>query len=969
MLKFINIFVVLKNLLNMNVKLSVLSAGVLFFINGFYNAQNTKKIDTTKSKNIEEVVILGYNRTYTKPKDVSANTTVTAEVMENRPNVSFLSSLQGSAPGVTIASNSGSPGSAKIDLVIRGISSLSADTEPLVIIDGVPTGANQFRNLNSEDIESISILRDAAATSIYGNRGANGVLLVRTKGGKYNSKLRLSYNTMTGVSVMPSNKYNIANAQQLLRIQKNNNQLLGATLTDQQIADYPINTDWEKTFFKADITQQHNISATFGGENTSVYSSLGYLEQGGLVPNTNFKRFTFRNNITGRSADKKFNYTAIVGLGYSTRKQLNQETNSGVSGNVVQNPLLGSFIALPYIQSGLYGNGRDLFNAIGTNSSAPGNFAYVLEDVLKGDQSVFGRFNETSIFANTTTSYKLTDDITLNNRTGVDVKLGNSMAGRNPNGYLSIVVAATNGTEYGGSETIGNSRELNFTTVSSVNYNKVFGQHTIGLGAYMEYNKVHYYSSSQVQNGLDPKTFAIGAGTGYIAFDPVKDIYLPAVSASKITAGALSYFATADYDYADKYGFSGTIRRDGNYRFAPGNKWGTFWSVGGRWNIDKESFMQGSIFDMLKLRASYGTQGNANVIAAGDDTNPMLLGTGISRDLNVVGNGYSNTSGYFVSNIANPTLQWEEVKQSNIGLDFKLFKNKLEGNVDVYRKNTDMLYYNIPSSAITSQYNYRGNYGALKNEGIELVLRYNILNNKDYKLSIFANASYNKNVITKLLIPVSTGSLLLEEGSSINEWNLVPYLGVNPNNGNELYLDSNGNVSEQALDKDRRKTGKNYFPKYTGGFGFNSEYKGFFLDALFSFQAKFWRSDNQLSWALNPAYMRAGYNVSADLLNAWTPNNTGTDIPALNANMSSITDRLLFDASFLRLKNVTLGYNIPKKFFNEKSVIKSAKIFVQGENVLTWTKWRGYDPEGLGTFPLSVYPNPRTFSIGANLDF
>lgn len=952
----------------MNVKLRVLSAGALFFLSGAY-AQNTKKADTTKSKDIEEVVILGYNRTLTKPKDVSANTTVNAEVMENRPNVSFLSSLQGSAPGVTIASNSGSPGSAKIDLVIRGVSSISAETEPLVIIDGVPTGANQFRNLNAEDIESISILRDAAATSIYGNRGANGVLLVRTKGGKFNSKLRIGYSTMTGMSIMPKNKYNIADSHQLLRIQKNNGQLLGATLTDEQIANYPINTNWEKVFFHTDLTQQHNVSLTFGGENTSVYSSIGYLEQGGLVPNTAFKRFTFRNNITGRSADKRFNYTAIVGLGYSRRSQLNQESNSGINGNVVQNPLLGSFMALPYTQSGLYASGRDLFNAIGTNSSAPGNFAYVLEDVLKGDQSVFGRFNETSIFTSVTSSYKITDDITLNNRTGSDVKIGNSFAGRHPNGYLSIVVAANNGTEYGGSETINNFREFNFTTVNSVNYNKTFGDHTIGVGAYMEYNKVHYFSNTQTQNGLDPKTFAIGAGTGYIAFDGTKDIYVPSVSATKIKAGALSYFGTLDYDYADKYGFSGTIRRDGNYRFAPGNKWGTFWSVGGRWNIDKENFMQGGFFDMLKLRLSYGTQGNANVIAAGDDTNPLLLGTAITRDLNVVGNGYNNTPGYFVNTIANPTLQWEEVKQGNIGLDFKIFKGKIEGNVDVYRKVTDKLYYNIPSSAITSQYTYKGNYGSLQNKGVEAVLRYNILNKPDYKFTIFANGSYNEIKILKLLIPVATGSLLLEEGGTLNEWNLVPYLGVNPNNGNELYLDSNGNVSEQALDKDRRKTGKNYFPKYSGGFGFNAEYKGFFMDALFSFQAKFWRSDNQLTWALNPAYMRAGYNVSSDLLNAWSPTNQEASIPSLNAPVSSITDRFLYDASYLRMKNVSIGYNVPKKFFNEKSLLKSAKVFIQGENLLTWTKWRGYDPEGLGTFPLSIYPNPRTFSLGANLDF
>ncbi|WP_312075207.1 SusC/RagA family TonB-linked outer membrane protein [Chryseobacterium sp.] len=954
----------------MNVKLRVVGAGALFFLYSLTNAQTTKaKTDTADAKDIEEVVVLGYNRTLTKPKDVSANTTVTSEVLENRPNVSFLSSLQGSAPGVTIASNSGSPGSAKIDMVIRGISSIGADTEPLVVIDGVPTGAVQFRNLNAEDIESISILRDAAATSIYGNRGANGVLLVKTKGGRFNSKLRLSYTTMTGISIMPKNKYNIANAKELLQLQKNNGVLLGNTLTQDQIANYPVNTNWEDVFFKADVIQQHNLSTTFGGENTTVYSSIGYLEQGGLVPNTNFNRFTFRNNITGRSNDKRFNYTAIVGLAYSKRRQLNQETNSGINGNVVQNPLLGSFLALPYVASGQYSSGRDLFNAIGTNSAAPGNFAYVLEDVLRGDQSVFGRFNETSIFASANTSYKVTDEITINNRTGADVKIGNSVAGRHPNAYLSLVVAANANQEYGGSETIRDTRELNFTSVTSANYNKVFGDHTLGLGAYFEYNKIHYLANSQTQNGLDPKTFAIGQGTGYIAPDFTRDIYIPSVSADKITAGALAYFATVDYDYADKYGVSGTIRRDGNYRFAPGNKWGTFWSVGGRWNIDKENFMKLPFIDMLKLRASYGTQGNANVIGAGDDTNAMLLGYNIVRDLNAVGNGYNNTPGVFVSNIANPFLQWEEITQTNFGLDFKVLNNKIEGNVDVYRKDTDMLYYNIPSSAITSQYQYRGNYGSLQNQGVEAVLRYNVINKPDAKFTLFANGSYNDIKITKLLIPVSTGSLLLEEGGTLNEWNLVPYLGVNPHNGNELYLDSNGNVSEQALDKDRRKTGKNYFPKYQGGFGFNSMYHGFSLDVLFSFHAKFWRSDNQLTWALNPAYMRSGYNVSADLLNAWTPTNQETDIPALNAPTSAISDRLLFDASYLRLKNITLGYSVPKKFFNENSLLKSAKIFIQAENMMTWSKWRGYDPEGLGTFPLSVYPNPRTFSLGANLDF
>ena len=951
---------------NMNVNLKVLGAGALFFISGMSFAQSAKT-DTTKTKTIDEVVILGYNRTSTKPKDITANTTISSEVLESRPNVSFLNSLQGSAPGVIISSSSGSPGSAKIDMIVRGISSLSAETDPLVIIDGVPAGANQFRNINSEDIESISVLRDAAATSLYGNRGANGVLLVKTKSGKFNSALKLSYNTMTGISVMPKHDYNLATASELLTLQKRSGVLLGATLTDDQIANYPVNTNWENVFFNTDVTQQHNISASFGGDNTSVYSSLGYLEQGGLVPNTNFKRFTFRNNLTGRSNDKRLSYNAVVGLAYSRRNQLVQETGD-VNGNVVQNPLIGSFMALPYLKSGQFKNGQELIDVIGTASSANGNFAYVLEDVLRGESSIFGRFNETSVFASTNVSYKLTDDLTLGNRTGADVKMRNHFTGRQPGAYLSLVVARNASTEFGGNESILNSKELNFSSVTNLNYNKTFGDHTLGLGAYLEYNKIHYFGQSQNQNGLDPKTFAIGSGNGYIAFDAVRDIYLPSVSSSKLTAGALSYFGTLDYDYKSKYGLTGTLRRDGNYRFAGDNKWGTFWSVGGRWNIDQENFMDGSVFDMLKLRASYGTQGNANVVASGNDTNAMLQATGVTRDLNYISNGYANNAGYFISSIANPLLQWEEIKQANIGLDFKVW-GKLEGNVDIYRKATDMLYYDIRSSAITSAYTYKGNYGSLKNEGVELSLRYNAIQTPDARVSIFGNVAYNENTLTKLTIPVTTGSLLLQEGGTYYEWNLVPYLGVNPNNGAELFLDSDGNVSEIAYDKDRRNTGKNYLPKYVGGFGVNSEYKGFFLDALFAFQAKFWRSDNQLTWAYNPAYMRSGYNASADLLNAWTPDNKETDMPALSTVNSSISDRFLFDASFLRLKNVTFGYNIPKKFFGEGAVLKGAKVYFQGENLATWTKWRGYDPEGLGTFPLSVYPNPRTFSLGATLDF
>lgn len=954
----------------MNVKLKVLSTGVLFFLGGIITAQKAK-VDTTKTKDIEEVVVLGYNRTSTKPKDVSSNTIISAETIQDRPNASFLNSIQGAAPGVTINSSSGSPGSGKIDIIIRGVSSLNADTEPLIIIDGVPMGAVQFRNLNAEDIETMSILRDAAATSIYGNRGANGVILVKTKSGRFNSPLKISYSGTTGVSFMPKNGWNLANSRDLLTLEKRYNTGLGPTLTDAEIENYPIDTDWHKVFFSADLTQQHNVNLSFGGENTSVYSSVGYFEQGGLVPNTDFKRMTFRNNITGKSKNGRITYNAIVGLAFSKRNQLNQETNSAINANSIQNPLIAAITTPSYLQPSPYTTGQSLYDAIG-GSYDGGVGAWVLQDAM-GRQGVFGRFLETTTLVSTNVAYKISDDFTFANRTGVDFKQTDGYSGRHPNSYLAIAVRNNQGWEFGGSESISGAKELNFNNVSSLNYNKAFGEHTLSAGAYLEYYKVHYLANSRTQNGLNPRTFAIGAGTGYVPVDLAGDRYTPSVSATKINAGMLSYFGTLDYDYASKYGFVGTIRRDGNYRFVKENKWGTFWSVGGRWNIDAEDFMAGSIFNMLKLRASYGTQGNANVIGAGDNINPLLLGANLVRDTGVsttTGTSYQGLPGWAVGTIGNTTLQWEEITSANIGLDFSLFNRKIEGNLDVYQKQTANLYTDIRSSAVTGMFQYKGNLGGIRNRGVEALVKYTPINTQNGKLSIFANTSYNKNEITDLEIPVETGSLLQVVGGPISQWNVIPYLGVNPSNGRELFLDKDGNVTEDPKDADRRATGKNYIPNWVGGFGLNAEYKKFFMDVLFSYQADFYRSDNVSAWIYNPSYMEGGGMVSADLLNAWTPDNRFTTIPALDApGRSSGSDRFLYDASFVRLRSVMVGYNVPKDFFGDQSVVKSMKVFLQGENIYTWSKWPGYDPESVSTFSLSVYPNPRTFSLGVNLDF
>lgn len=963
----------------MNGKLKVLSAGVLFFIGGQLTmAQSTKKVTDTvpKTSDIEEVVVLGYSKTQTKPLNSTATVTISGERLENRPNVSFLQSMQGEVAGLSVSSTSGSPGSAKMDLIIRGVSSINSQSDPLYVIDGMISNATQFRNLNPNDIESSSVLKDAAATSIYGNRGANGVVIINTKRGRYGNRFDISYNTTIGTSFLPQTKYDMANSQELLTIQNRAGLGMGAGMTPQEIANYGINTNWRKQFFRTGITQSHDVQLSAGGQNLSNYTSVGYMQQDGIVPTTDFQRFTLRNNLMGKSKDNRFNYSANIGLGYSRRHQLEEETRGDINSNVIQNPLLGSIVGLPTLAAGTYVNGQDLLNNIGSDF-ANGNNVYVLEDILKG--TLPNKLTETSIIANASASYKLTDDLTITNRTGIDYKYNQRIFARAPWSYLALVVANSNGTEFGGVEDNVKSTDVTFSSITNLSYKKAFGDHTIEVAGYLDYMKVHYEATSLRQNGLNPLNWSFGAGTGWVPFNPATPtIYNPSNSASKITAGALAYFGTFDYDYASKYGVSGTVRRDGSYRFVGDNKWATFWSVAGRWNIDKENFMQGSNIDMLKLRASYGTNGNAQVIPAAYGTNPLIVGTNLVRDTNTISLGYNNVNSvYYTGVYGNPNVQWEEITQLDLGLDYMFLNRRLEGSLDYYKKTTDALYNDINYSWIggtnpaTGGNIIKGNNGKLQNEGVEASLKYHLFRNSDFKLSLYANTAYNKSKIIDLLQNQTTGSIRNVVGGQLSEWYMVPYVGVNQSNGNLLFLDINGNVTETPdINRDARATGKNYLPKWIGGFGLNSSYKGFTLDVHFSYQQGAYKYDNQLDYVYDATTVD-GYNVSRDLLNAWTATNTNTNVPSLfatNFAYNGNSDRFLKDASFVRLKNVVLGYKVPSEMFTN-SGIRGVRVFLQAENLLTFTKWKGFDPEPTFATSTSVYPNMKTVSLGANIDF
>jgi TonB-linked SusC/RagA family outer membrane protein len=929
-----------------------------------------------KTDTLEGVTLIseGYDRTRTRATTSTAQTTVTAETIQNRPNSSVLASLQGTAPGLTIISSSGSPGSAKFDGFIRGSSSITGSTDPLIVIDGIPSNSNQFRNLNQNDIESVSVLRDASGTAIYGNKGANGVIQITTKRAKYNSGVQFSYDFVTGFNTLPENKYNMANARELLTIEKSfGGPGLGPTLSDEEIANYDINTNWTDQFFQTDITKQHNLGITFGGENFSSFTSLGYFEQGGMVPTTDFKRFSVRNNSQGKSKNEKFTFDTQINLAHSKRNQLDQEVNGGVNNNTIQNPLHGAVMGLPYAAPSPYNTGRELLDAIGFNFSGA-NDTYVLQDILR-ENSLPSWFTENSAILNIGAGYKLTDNLTIRNRSGFDYKEADRVFARAPWSYLALAVQTSRGEAFGGSETMQNTKEFTFTNIASLNYTKTFNEsHNLTLGAYMEYTKIHYLFKTQFQNGLNPLNYSPGAGTGYVPFNgATPNSFISTVGADKLDGGTLSYFGTADYEYKDKYGLSALVRRDASYRFIDDNKWGTFWSVSGRWNIEKESFMEGSVFDMLKLRGSYGTNGNQNIVAANYGFPLLLTANDRVRDLNQTVTGYENASSSGVAQIANTTLQWEEVAQLNFGLDFIVFNNKLEGNIDWYDKRTTQLFNPFTTSGAIGQYGIDANNGELSNKGIELSLRYNIINKDDFRVSVFANGSHNTTRVENVIDNDQSGdSNLINSGFLLREWNLIPYAGVNQANGNLLFYDIDGNLTESPDDtRDRRATGKSFLPRYQGGFGFNIDYKGFFVNTLFSWTYDAWRIDNQFVWANSLSFI-GDDNMTADLLNAWTPTNTQTNQPSLDStnadNFNTSSDRFLYDSSFLRLKNVNLGYNFPSSFLS-KAPISSLRLYVQGENLLTWTKWRGFDPEAITSLSVTNFPNPRTISFGVSVGF
>ncbi|WP_438988897.1 SusC/RagA family TonB-linked outer membrane protein [Polaribacter sp.] len=930
-----------------------------------------KKIGTSSTINLlmkedanvlDEIVVTGYSL-ISKKKVSTASTQLNASTIEDRPSGNLVQTLAGQVPGLDISISSGQPGANAL-VQLRGVNSINGNTEPLFILDGTPVDEDNFRSINQNEIASITVLKDAGATAIYGSRGANGVIVIKTKTGSKNTPLQVNFNSIISFSSFPDNKYNLMNSQQYATLERQRGIGLGSgakvgisypanggPLTDEQIAALPTG-DWEREFLRTGITKNHTLTLTSGGENSNQFTSIGYFEQEGVLKVSDLKRFNLRNNINGGS--DKFKYGTSVSLNYSTN---NTPTSIGTSG-INQNPFFGANGALPYLLPEEKPTTQELVDNL-----IFGYSPYFIQDKLFRDRQLT---EELKIIASINASLNITDNLTASLITGVDYQATSLISTRDPEGFNAQYFNSDNP----GYSTQDSRRRAAFNTTASLNYNIELDKHTISAGLYSEYFKAFLRDFGFTSNGLNPKTFFPGDDAGFIGDNANDDLFVDTVFASRIDAGLLSYFGTLDYDYNSTFGLSATLRRDASYRFSTTNRWGTFWSVSARVNLDQLDFMQGSDINNLKLRGSYGTTGNQRINGGTYYTSPDL-----AFDFYATGVGYNGEQTIGLSQLGNDTLKWETVQQGNIGIDFGVWNSRLRGSVDYYRKKTSDLFQSLPVSAITSVTSINANTGSLYNNGFDLEVAYDIIKNNDLKITANAVGNFNENYLGDLPAEVDdvTGEVQIigigRNGGPIFERFDVRYAGVNPANGNELFYDRDGNITETPdVDKDRVWSGLNTTPEAQGSFGLNIDYKGFFFQTQWNYVLGVDQLDFDYENFMDPTSI-SQFNLSSDLLRAWTPTNRVTDVPSIQpgSNVGNFaSNRFLADKDFLRLRFATIGYSFPQDVL-KKVGFKKLRIFANGENLLTFTKFRGFDAASRLTG--REYPTPVTYSLGLEIGF
>ena len=939
-----------------------------------------------KTTDLDEVVIAVPYGTAKKSTFTGSAGVVDKKIIANSQVASVSQALQGSVAGLQSFSASGQPGE-DATILIRGVGSVNASTTPLYVVDGVPyDGA--LSSISNQDIASITVLKDAAAASLYGSRAANGVVMITTKQGSKKSAPSIEISAKYGFSDRAVKDYEQVSTEQYfmleweairnmrMNLKKNPDtaEAAAAYATQNLTLNYiginpygtaypqPIGTDgklvegarllWNDSWEDALSQDAHytDLSARVSGgsENSQYYFSLGYMDNQGAYIGSGFKRYTLRANITS-DLTKWLQVGVNVGLTHSIQDFPKSDDSS--LGNVVlaarsipsfypvyeRDPETGAYV---FDENGqrVYDYGKYRHGSYAGYNQAQ-SMLYDKNEIKRDAASVRGYLQVTPIEGLT---YKMSLNIDYNSRFTHDY--ANPTYGKEP---------------VTGSVSKSNTRTTGMTFNNVVNWEHTFGEvHNVRLMAGQEYYEFNTSNFGGSRSNV--------ITDGY--FEPDVASTLTGFSGNSDQYKLLSYFGQAEYNYAQKYFASVSMRADGSSRFHPDNRWGAFWSFGGSWKIGREAFVEeaaGSWLSDLTLRASYGAQGNDNV---GYYAYQALYGIG----------SFLGETTLTTSRLDTPELSWETNLNANIGLDFSLWSNRLFGTVEWFQRTSkDLLFARdlVPSSGFSS---IDDNIGKVRNYGWEFTLGGTPILTRDWTWRLSVNATTYKNEIVNIPTDVMwSGTKKWVKGGSIYDFWMYEWAGVDPETGDAQWYMTDTETGERVkttnygslTSQDKVKVG-NALPKVSGGFQSDLTWRDLSLSMAFAYSIgnKIYNRDKASLMGVSGAN---GSTMSKDLLNRWTPENTQTDVPRLEYDQTSYftsaSTRWLVDGSYLRLKTVTLNYNLPKKWI-QPAMLKDVSIYVQGENLLTFSKQQGLDPEqALGGVTYWRYPAMKTLSFGINV--
>jgi TonB-linked SusC/RagA family outer membrane protein len=927
---------------------------------------NTYNIVLKKAtRQLEDIVVTGYS-TQRKRFIAGSITTIGGDEIRNLPATGFNQLLQGKSAGVQVAASSGVPGGG-ITFRIRGSNSINASSDPLYVIDGVFISnaetiqtslgsiqqTNPLATINPNDIESITILKDANATAIYGSLGANGVVIVTTRRGKLNTKAKITLNTYQGWSEA-AKKYKVATGVETAVL--TNESRINTAIDNGQdpstvVLPFP-KPDTLKTYdrfadlFRTARTSSYEVAAQGGTDKNTYFASIGYLKQESVVRPSNFERITARLNYDNNLSRKLKLGTSIN----VTRTFRNVSSNDNNPTGVINSALFPRSY-LP------------IYNADGTYARY-GSFDNHIALIEHLDNKAVGW----RLIGNAFLEYSFLPELKLRSSWSID------KADENENNYSSTLISA--GISSNGSASAFSTRNLVLLNEQVLTYIKAVGSDKQHL--------INALIGNTLSSTLSELTSASGTGFATNNITAISGASIRSGSSSRSVSKLASFFGKVSYTYNDKYTVDASLRADGSSKFGINNQWGYFPSGGITWRASQESFIENlNLFDDLKVRASLGLTGNQNGI-----------GPYAAKGLWASGANYLEAAGTAPSQLVNPDLTWETTRQFDIGVDFSILNKRLNISLDYYDKYTNDLLLNVPVPNRSGFSSLLQNYGAVSNKGFEVSLHSLNITGRNFSWTSDFNISFNKNRIEKLASDIALGASgrnisILRQGYAVNSFQLYKQLYVDSKTGNAVYDDV---TKDGFITSGDRQIVGNALPKFTGGFTNNLTYKNLDLNFFIFFQ-----QGNKIM-DMNDFFMvhggaQANIGFVPRQLERWQKAGDVTDIPRLTTysgnptenggaannyggQVANLSSRYLKDGSYIRLKTVSLGYNLPTAWLNTAS-ISNARFYVQATNLFTITNYTGLDPEvssqsgnqNTDGYDWATVPQPRTIQVGLTVSF